>query len=322
MHYLRRRLVNGLLLLFLVSVLSFLLAELVPGDFLSQMRIDPQISQDTVDALRLRYGLDDSLPQRYGRWAGSLLRGELGFSFVHNRPVTELVLPRVGKTLLLTLTATALAWLIALPWGAFMASRPGGIADRTGLGITALLAAAPDLLLGLGALLLAARTGWFPVGGMSSLGAEDLDTWGRLRDTAHHLVLPATALALAGLPTLVRHVRAAFAEALAAPHILAARGHGIGPRRLLFAYALPSAAVPLTTLFGLSLGSLLSGSLIIEVILSWPGLGPLFLDAILGRDLHVILGVTLLSGGVLILGQLIADMLLFLVDPRIRTGAS
>ena len=153
---------------------------------------------------------------------------------------------------------------------------------------------------------------------MSSLDADELSAWGRARDLAHHLVLPATALALAGLPTLVRHVRAAFVEALAAPHVLAARGHGIGPRRLLFAYALPTAAAPLTALFGLSLGALLSGSLIIEVILSWPGIGPLLLSSILGRDLHVILGVTLLSGTVLVIGQLIADLLLLAIDPRIR----
>jgi peptide/nickel transport system permease protein len=317
-RFLLRRVGHGLLLLFAVSLLSFLLAELAPGDFLAEMRFDPQISSDTVETLRERYGLDRPLPVRYLSWLASIGRGELGYSFSHRAPVAPLLRRRAGNTLLLTVSAMLLAWAIAVPLGAWMARRPGGWADRLGLWTTALPLAVPDLLLALAGLWLAARTGWFPVGGMTSLDFDQLDRWGRLVDLAHHLALPVAVLSVAALPVLVRHVRSALLESLQAPFVSAARGHGIPRRRLLFRYALPAAANPLISLFGLSVARLLSGSLLVEVVLGWPGMGPLFLEAILARDLHVVVAATLCSCLFLIAGNLAADLLLYAADPRIR----
>ena len=310
---------HGLLLLAGVSLLSFVLVELAPGDYFAEMRLDPRISEATVHALRSRYGLDRPLPERYGRWLASLAKGELGYSFAYGQPVGPLLWPRLRNTLLLTVTATALAWLLAVPLGTWWATRRRGPADAALTGLTAMLLALPDLVLVLGLLLLAVRTGWFPTGGMVSLGHEQMPWGARVKDVAFHLVLPVAALVLGIVPALVRYVRASVADALAAPFVRAARAHGIPERRVLFRHALPAAANPLVSLFGLSLAGLLSMSLLVEVVMSWPGLGPLFLEAILARDFHLVLGPVLASTFLLLGGNLLADLLLAATDPRIRT---
>src|SRR3989441_6280646 len=156
---------------------------------------------------------------------------------------------------------------------------------------------------------------------MTSLDFAGLSLSGKLRDLALHMTLPVAALVLSALPLLTRHVRAAVAEVLDAPFMLAARGHGIPRRTLLYRYALRAAANPLISLFGFSIGALLSGSLLVEVVMSWPGLGPLLLEAILARDLYVVIGGVLLSTIFLVGGNFLADLLLLWADPRIRTEA-
>jgi peptide/nickel transport system permease protein len=175
------------------------------------------------------------------------------------------------------------------------------------------------LLLFLALLLLAVRTGWFPTGGMTSAGIEDLDAWGKAKDVAFHLALPALGLALATMPVLIRHIRSSMIEALESPFLRAARGHGISPARLVFRYALPAASNPLISLFGFSVATMLSASALAEVILSWPGLGPLLVESILSRDVFVVVAIVMLSSVFLVAGNLIADLLLFASDPRIRT---
>jgi peptide/nickel transport system permease protein len=315
---LARRLAHGFLLVVGVSVLSFVLVELAPGDYFAEMRLDPRISEATVRALRARYGLDRPLPERYLRWVASLARGELGYSFAYGQPVGPLLWPRVRNTLLLTGTATGLAWMLAVPLGAWWATRRRGVAHAGLAGLTAILLALPDLVLALGLLLMAVRTGWLPVGGMVALGHEQMSVGERWRDVAAHLVLPVTALVLGILPVLVRYVRATVADALGAPFVRAARAHGIPEVRVLFRHALPAAANPLISLFGLSLAGLLSTSLLVEVVMSWPGLGPLMLEAILARDFYLVLGPVLASTLLLVGGNLLADGLLLAADPRIR----
>lgn len=313
-----RRVVHGIALLWAASVLIFLLAELVPGDLLAELRLDPATSAETLDLLRARWGLDDPAPARYLRWMGSMLRGDMGYSLLHDMPVGPLLAPRLGRTLVLGGASLALAWLLALPLGTWMAVRRDGPMDRAGSALTAVLQATPELVLALGALLLAAATGLFPLGGMADLDAERMGATARFLDLLHHLALPTLVLALAALPTLLRHVRSAVAAALVEPFVEAARGHGVPPGRRLLRHVLPAAANPLLTLFGMTFGSLLSGSLVVEMVFGWPGLGPLLLEAILGRDLHVILATTLLSGALFIAGNLLADLALVWTDPRLR----
>lgn len=318
MKYFGRRLAHAAFLLLGISIFSFALLQLAPGDFFTSLEMNPQVSARTIAALRTQYGLDKPLPLRYGNWLRAVLRGDLGTSFAYNRPVAPLLALRARNTLLLTGTATLLAWLLAIPFGIWSAARQGKWGDRVGGVMTSTLLTVPDLVLFLALLLLAVRTGWFPTGGMISAEFGDLSFWGRLKDVAHHLLLPSLGLALATLPPLVRHIRSAMIEVLETPFIRAARAHGIAEHRVLLRYALPVAANPLISLFGFSIATMLSAGLLVEVILSWPGIGPLLVEAILAKDVFVVVGTVMLSSLFLVAGNFLADMLLFAVDPRIR----
>ncbi len=277
MKYAARRLVHAGLLLVAISFLCFALAQIAPGDFFDAMRLNPRISSQTIDHIRSEYGMDQPLLVRYDRWLHSIFEGQMGFSFAYNGPVWPLLRVRARNTLVLTGTSTILAWLVAIPIGVWSAEKRGTRGDRlVGLATSTILTV-PDLLIFLALLLLAVRTGWFPTGGMESLGAAGMSFWDRIGDGARHLFLPALGLSIVTLPTLLRHVRSAMVETLESPFMRAARGHGIPRARLLYRYALPAAMNPLLSLFGLSVGAMLSASLLAEVILSWPGLGPLLL---------------------------------------------
>jgi peptide/nickel transport system permease protein len=317
-RFLIRRALYALFLLAGVSLLTFMLAELAPGDFLSRMRLDPEVGEETIELMNERLGLDRSPAARYLYWLRSIAELELGYSYRTGGPVAGLVGPAARNTLLLSGLATFLAWAIALPVGVWAADRRGRTGAALVSGATSLLLAVPDVLLALALLLLAVRTGWFPTGGMASLGFAELGWLGRLTDLIHHAALPVTALVLTIVPTLVRHVQSAFGEVLDSPFLRAVRGAGIPRRRRLLRYALPAAANPLVSLFGLSIASLLSASLLIEVVMSWPGIGPLMIAAVLDHDVYVVLAVVLASTALLLLGNLTADVALYALDPRIR----
>ena len=321
MRYLLRRAIQAVFLLFGASVLTFLFSALAPGSYFDEMRLDPSISQQTVASLRAQYQIDRPMPVRYVGWVTSVLRGDMGFSFAYNSPVAPLLWVRARNTLLLTITATLIAWATALPLGIWSATSIRGWPDRALSAATAALLVLPDLVIALSLLILAVRSG-FPTGGMVSTGFETLSPLAKLRDLVWHMILPVSALVLASLPLLLRHVRSAVAEVLGTPFLLAAKGHGISQRTLLYRYALRAAANPLISLFGFSVGALLSGSLLVEVVMSWPGLGPLLLEAILARDLYVVIGGVLLSTIFLICGNFLADLLLYWADPRIRVEAA
>jgi peptide/nickel transport system permease protein len=313
------RLRHTIFLLFGVSLLSFFLLSLAPGDYLSEMQLNPQISPETMSALRHQYDLDRPVPLRYAHWLGAAIRGDLGFSFAYNIPVTKLLGSRILNTLLLTVPATLLAWLIAIAVGVISAAKQGKWEDHaTNVGATMLLIT-PDILIALALLCLALRSGYFPVGGMISIGFDELSTTQKIRDIVLHAAIPITILVLSIIPVLIRHVRATMVETLHSPFVRAARAHGIPQGRLLFRHVLPAAANPLISLFGLSIANLLGVSLITEVVMSWPGLGPLLLESVQARDLYVVIGAILVSSLVLQAGVFLSDLLLLAADPRIRT---
>lgn len=296
-RYLLRRLVHAAFLLAGVSVLSFVLLELAPGDFLGEAKLNPQLSPQTLAALREQYGLNQSLPQKYVRWLGSVANGSFGVSFAYNLPVSQLLWPRARKTLQLTLISLVLSWLLALPLGVWSAVTRDSWLDRTLKIATSILVALPDLVLACLLLFIAVQAGWF-----------------RSASPA----LPVAVLVLAALPPLVRHVRSAILDVCDQSYVRAARSHGIQGARLWFRWLLPAAANPLTSLFGLSLAGLISSSLLVEMVVGWPGLGPLFLEAIAARDFYLVVGPVLLSAAFLIAGVLVGDLLLYALDPRIR----
>lgn len=318
MRYIARRLAHAILLLVGISVFSFILLQWTPGDFFDAMRLDPRVSAQTIAGLRSQFGVNQSFVARYFHWGRSLMRGDMGYSFSYDAPVAPLLWSRAKNTLLLAGIATLLAWLIAIPVGVWSAASKGGPSDRLFGAGTSTLLAIPDLVLFLILLMIAVRTGWFPTGGMVSSNFGSLSGWQKTKDVAVHFVLPAAGLAVVMLPVLVRHIRSAMVETLESPFIRAARAHGIPRMRVLARYALPAASNPLISLIGFSIATILSGSAILEIVMSWPGLGPLMVQAILSRDVYVVAGIVMLSSVFLLAGNLFADILLVLSDPRIR----
>ena len=322
MKYLGRRLLRACLLLVGVSALCFVLTEMAPGSFFDEMRLNPQISRETISALRARYGLDQPLAVRYARWMAAAVSGDFGYSIAYNTPVAPLLWARAKNTLLLTTTATLLTWVIAMPLGVLTAASRGRGLDKVVAVGSSLLISIPEIVLAIALLALAVRTRAVPVGGMRSLDFQELSPWEQLQNVAQHMLLPTLVLVLASIAVVQRHVRASVLEVLEAPYIQAARGLGINRTRLLFRHVLPVAANPAISLFGFSLAGLLSGSLLVEVVTGWPGLGPLILDATLSRDLYLVIGGVMFSAVFMVTGNFVADLLLLASDPRIRAGES
>ena len=323
MRFLLRRLLHSFGLLILISFLSFLLVDLVPGNFFEEIRLNPQVSRQKVEALRLQRGASGSSVVNYGRWLKSVCRGDWGTSLAYNSSIAPILWSRAKNTLLLTSLATLVAWVLAIPLGFWAATSPGGWIDSLTRGVIWILLATPDLVLALLLLLLAARTGWLPLGGLTSpkIAAGDKSmgqTWIETRDIARHLFLPTLCLAVGLFPMLLLHARAAALEALGSPYLLAARANGIAIGRLVLRYVLPIAANPLISLFGLSIGMLMSSSLLVEAVFSWPGLGQLTLEALLRRDFQLITDGTVVAAAFLVLGNFVSDVLLYVTDPRIR----
>jgi len=301
MMYVLQRFLRSVLLLWGLSFLCFLFTEMAPGSFFDEMRLNPQISPETIASLRTRYGLDRPLGVRYARWTIAAIHGDLGYSIAYNTPVTP---------------------LLGVPLGLLTGSARGKFADKLATPTSSFLLAVPEIVLAVGILALVVRWRFVPAGGMMSLGFEDLSPWQKIRDIAVHMLVPGLILVLGGVAVVERHVRASVLEVLNMPYIQAARGLGIGRVRLLFLHVLPVAANPAISLFGFSIAALLGGSLVVEVVTAWPGLGPLILEATLSRDLYLVIGAVLLSAVFMIAGNLIADLILVASDPRIRAGES
>lgn len=318
MTYIFRRMLRAILLLVAVSALCFLFTEMAPGSFFDEMRLNPQISPETISALRTSYGLDQPLVVRYARWVKAALHADLGYSIAYNTPVAPLLWSRAKNTLLLTISALALTWLISVPLGVWAADRRGGRVDKAVALASSFIIAVPELVIAVALLALVVRWRILPVGGMMSADSDAFSTLAKLRDLARHLALPVLILVLCETAIIVRHVRASVLEVLGATYVQAARGLGVSQGRLLFRHVLPVAANPAISLLGFSLAGLLSGSLIVEVVCGWPGLGPLILEATLSRDLYLVIGGIMFSALFMVGGNLVADLMLLAVDPRIR----
>jgi peptide/nickel transport system permease protein len=321
MRYLGRRLIRAAFLLVGVSILCFLFTEMAPGSFFDEMRLNPQISPETISSLRSRYGLDQPLVVRYGRWLRSALHADFGYSIAYNAPVAPLLWSRAKNTLLLATTGMLLTWVISIPLGVWAAARSGRMLDKGVRVASSLLVSIPEVVIAVALLAIVVRWRVLPVGGMTSMDNEGLSQWARLQEIASRMLLPTIILTLGESAIIVRHLRASVLEVLDTPFVQAARGLGIGRTRLLFRHVLPVAASPAISLLGFSLAGLLSGSLLVEVICGWPGLGPLILDATLSRDFYLVIGGIMLSALFMVGGNLVADIMLLACDPRIRTGA-
>jgi ABC-type dipeptide/oligopeptide/nickel transport system permease component len=311
---LARRLIVAGVTLIGITVVTFAAFELLPGDPLAS-RLGPdaagRATAQAREALTRELGLDRPAWERYASWVSDLARGELGRSRRTGRPVSEEIRARVGATLELNLAALLLVVGAGLPIGWWMASRPDTALDRLG-GLTLLVAyAVPTFWLAVVLQnALAVRWPVLPLYGRGSIAEHGVAGW------LAHLALPAGCLALHQLAFYTRLTRNATLESLGSPHALTARAAGLGPVRVLFRHGVRPALVPLVTWLGLAVPSLVTGSVLIETIFAWPGIGRLLVEAIQGRDAPVVLGLTVLVGVLTVAGSLAADAAAAAVDPR------
>jgi peptide/nickel transport system permease protein len=316
--YALRRLLQTIPLLLGISLITFLLLQLAPGDFLNQMAENPTISAETIDAMRVRFGLDKPWYVQYGIYLRNvILNLDFGQSFSRHQPVFDVLGEGFANTLLLAVAAALVTWGLAIPLGVLAAVKQHSWIDRLLSLVAFVWLSVPEILAALVLLMLAARTGWFPVGGMRSLDYDDLDGLGKALDIAHHLVLPALVVGLVPLASRMRQMRGSLLDVLRLDYVTTARSKGLSERTVILKHALRNALNPMITLFGYTLGALVSGSFIVEIIFSWPGLGRITLDAILQQDQYLVMGAVLMASFVLIVGNLIADLLLVMADPRI-----
>lgn len=315
------RIATAFVTLLVVTLLVFALTSALPGDAIDD-EAPRALPPEFHAALRAQYHLDEPVPVRYGRWLTDLGRGDLGTSLSTGQPVSELLRDRLPVSLALNACALAILVGIALPLGILGAWKPGGAWDRLGLGATTVLYAVPVFW---SALLLqwafGVRLRWLPLSGIATDGAVHAGALASAADTLRHLVLPAVCLAGGGLAYVSRFVRASLVETSSGDGGRAARARGLSTLEYLRRHGLRQASVPLLTLAGFLIPRLVGGSLLIEEIFGVPGLGSLMFKSILGRDVPVVLALTLVSGVAALVGTTVADLLIAWVDPRVRRAA-
>ena len=316
-RYLLTRLGFALVLVFVVSSAALLLTRIAPGDFAELQGVD--LSEDERARLRADLGLDRSLAEQYVSWLGGLVRFDFGRSLLYSRPVGSLVGERALNTAVLAIVALAMATLIGIPLGIYSGTRagPGRFIVRV---FSVIGLSVPPLIGSLALVFLAARTGWFPAGGMTSASGMDMSWAQWLADLARHVPLPALALAIPMAATLERLQSESIEAAARERFVAASRARGVDRVRSILRHAWPVSLRPVLGLYGVMIGSLFSGSFVVEVVTSWPGLGRLMFDALKARDLFLVAGCAATGALFLAAGTLVADLLLAYSDPRVRSG--
>jgi peptide/nickel transport system permease protein len=317
--YIIKRLAQAVLTFFLASALSFTIIQLAPGNFLSQLELDPQVSQETLERYAAQFGLDRHPIEQYFKWLQNVFRLDFGQSFIYSRPVASLIAERIPATLLLSVSSIVITWAIAIPLGIVGAVHQNRFIDRILRVISYLGQGVPTLITGLLLLFLAQlTTPLLPVGGMVSVDSADLTPFGKFIDVLWHMILPTLALSLTGYAGLQRITRGELLDVLRQDYIQTARAKGLPENRVIYVHALRNAVNPLITLLGFEFSNLLSGSFIIENFFNWPGLGRLSLQAVQAQDLYLVMASLMMGAVLLIVGNLLADLLLKFVDPRIK----
>jgi peptide/nickel transport system permease protein len=318
-----RRLLHALAVVVLAATITFVLLHLAPGDPISATLDHPTVSEATRAQWRVHYGLDRPMPEQYARYVGGVLRGDLGWSFTEQRPVRAVVGDALPRSALLVGAALVLSLAAGIALGAWQAWRPHARLPRALGGLAVALHATPEFALGLALLsVFALRLALFPASGMSDAVLDDFATpWQRVVDRARHLVLPATALALAWTSIVARHQRAALRDVAGDDYVRTARAKGATEARVLFRHALRVAITPTITLVGLGLPALVGGAVVTEALFSWPGMGLVAAHAVSARDYALVTGIVIAASGAVSLGSLLADVLVALADPRQRRAA-
>ncbi|SMF21344.1 peptide/nickel transport system permease protein [Paenibacillus barengoltzii] len=314
-EYLIRRLLQSVLVIFLITVVTFLLIHAAPGGP-TQVFLAPGLSPEAFEQQKQNLGLDKPLPVQYLRWVGDLLQGDLGYTFKNHLPVGDLLWPRIGNTFVLMGSAWLLTLIIALPWGIYNSTKEYGLSDQTASFISYIGFAMPTFWFGI--LLqqwFSLGLDWLPLSDMHSRGKED-----SLLDLLLHLVLPITVLSLGFLASYIKYARASMLEVLEMDYIRTARAKGVKERKVVFRHALRNALIPIITILGLDLPLLVGGAALTENVFNWPGMGRLYVEMATAREYSVLMAITIVTSVMVILGSLLADILYAIVDPRVKLG--
>jgi peptide/nickel transport system permease protein len=318
--FLIRRLLAAIPLIIVVTFITKTMLVLSPGNFLFELKSRPNISQEYIERIEKKYHLDsNNVFERYWFWLWPAMRGDLGDSLLKSGPVTTLIGERVLNTLMLTGSALLFSWLLAIPLGVLAAVYRNRWIDKLCSFISFFGLSIPSVFFSLLMVLFAAKTGLFPPGGIHDQVMWDVMTpWEKFVDTLWHLVLPTIVLGTIGLAQYMRQMRSEMLETLSQDYVRTARAKGLGRWRVIYKHALGNAINPLVTLFGLSLGYLLAGALLTEYVFAWPGLGTLIYEALTSKDEPVVMAAATMLVLMLVVGNLIADFLLAIINPRIR----
>ncbi|HEX7004864.1 MAG TPA: ABC transporter permease [Trueperaceae bacterium] len=314
------------------TMLAFLISQLVPGDFLTTKALEPGVRPETIERMRSQFGLDKPIHVQYVRWMSNLVQGNLGQSFVSNQPVMARIARPMRNSMYLAITAIILLWLVSIPAGVYSAVRQYSLGDQVVSVVAYFGLAIPNFFFAQVLILCLFLIRSFtrdtldfnqmllPVAGLTSNGFDRMTPWQQLKDMAWHLILPAFVVATSGIAGFTRVLRGQMIEYLSSDFIRTARAKGIGQRSVTYKHALRPAIIPFVAGIGGLLPSLVGGAGLVEVVMSYPGITPAFLDALNSQDIYVVLGLLVITTLLLMVGNLISDLLLAAVDPRIRYG--
>ncbi len=322
--YLLRRIIYLIPTFFGATLLAFVIIQLAPGDFLTQRSLDPNISQETLQRLRQQFGLDQPIYVQYILWMENLFKLNLGYSFSYQQPVLQIIQAPVSNSLILVLTSTILLYLISIPVGIYGAVRQYTLGDRVVSFLAYVGLAIPSFFFALIAIYLILQFKFkfgfelLPVGGMTSSGFEDFSPWEKIKDVSRHLIAPALVAVSNDIAGFTRFLRGQMLDNLNQDYVRTARSKGLNERLVVYKHALRNAAIPFIAGIGGILPALIGGAGFVEVVMRWPGITPFFLDALSSQDLYVLAGLLVMTLVLLMIGNLLSDLLLALVDPRIR----
>ena len=312
-----KRILQTIPLLFIVSIISFFIIRLSPVDPLAELRLNPSISQETLQREKVRLGLDKPIIVQYGLWAKSFVKGDLGITS-NGEKVSVKLAERIPNTLLLTTIVIFMTWLVGVPLGVLGAVFNKTKFDRLLTILSSVGMAIPSFFFAILLLIFAVKTGLFPVGGLTSYDYNELSFFGKFIDLSKHLILPVTVLFTISLAGLQRQMRANMLEVLNSDYIKFARAKGLSEFKIIFKHALRNALNPMITLLGFEFAGLLSGAALTEYVFQYPGLGRLILEAVMKSDINLVMASLMIGSIMLVLGNLLADILLIITDPRVR----
>jgi peptide/nickel transport system permease protein len=317
-RFLIKRILIMIPLIIGITFISFCAMSLVPGNFVSNLAMNPQISPQVIKQMEAEFGLDQPLMVRYVRWLWEVVHLHLGMSLAYRVDVTSLIASRAVNTIILSLASMFLSWALAIPIGIIVALRQNSILDRALSFLSFLGMSVPAFFLAFLAMDFALHTnGWLPVGGSFSPDYASLDTWSKIADRINHLILPALVLGLAGMASLMRLMRSQILEIKDSEFVRTARAKGLPERIVIYKHVLRNALNPFVTMAGYGLADLLGGAALVESVMNLQGLGLLLLNAVRSLDVPLVMGSVLMGTVLLLVGNLLADIALVVVDPRV-----